>query len=378
MTRLLLVADDLTGALDSAASFCGRFGPIPIHFGMPDSPLGPQAAIDLATRDAAPSIAATRSAAVAPLLAQADVAFKKVDSRLRGPWAVELAAAMRHGGFSMCIMAPAFPAQGRTTVDGRQRVVASDGSVCVEPVDPLQAMREQGLHVVPVRAGQAAEALTLHAPGNGARAPVFLFDASTDEELRAIVREVSARPVASGRILWCGSAGLARGLAPQETPRVPWPELATLAIVGTPHPVSREQVARACLAGAHHHAVKATALADARAFVLRSFESASNVLLTFDLAPAVDAAGARELIEACLAGLLRTLPPPPLLVATGGETLLSICRAVRASRLDVDGEASPGIAHSHVRGGPWSATRVLSKSGGFGPPDWLSAVLRAK
>ena len=60
----------------------------------------------------------------------------------------------------------------------------------------------------------------------------------------------------------------------------------------------------------------------------------------------------------------------------GGRTLLSICRAVGASRLDVDGETSPGIPHSRINGGRWTGTRVLSKSGGFGSPDWLSVILR--
>lgn len=378
MKRLVLVADDLTGALDSAAAFCGRFGPIPVHFGVPDSPAGPHAAIDLATRDADSSTARQRAAAAAPLLAEADLAFRKVDSRLRGPWAVELATQMQREEFAACAMAPAFPAQGRTTVDGRQHVMASDGSACVEPVEPLQAMRELGLHVVPVRAGEAARALREFVPGAAGRAPVFFLDASSDEELRAIVRVMSTCPGGPGSVLWCGSAGLARALAQEETPRIGLPGAPRLVIVGTNHPVSREQVAHAIAGGACHHAITAAALADAEKFVVHSFESGRDVLLTFELEPAITAAQASERIEGCLSRLLPGLPVPPLLVATGGETLLSICRAVQAGRLDVDAEVSPGIPHSRIRGGPWDAVRVLSKSGGFGSPDWLSAILHAE
>jgi len=375
MTSLVLVADDLTGALDSAAAFSGRFGTIPVHLGVPQERLGEHAAIDLATRDSDASTAGRRAAAAAAaaLLAEADIAFKKIDSRLRGPWAAELAATLQAGAFRMCVMAPAFPAQGRITVGGRQYIVASDGSCCIEPVDPLQALRELGVQVVPVRAGEAAEESRAFAAG----APVFLCDASTDEDLRAIVRDMSAQAGGPGGILWCGSAGLAKALAPEETRPAGLPGAPVLAIVGTNHPVSREQAARAIAAGAAHHAVRPAALAEAEGFVLRSFDSDRDVLLTFELEAEISAAQASQQIEACLSRLLATLPAPALLVATGGETLLSICRAVGASRLDVDGEASPGIPHSRASGGRWDGTRVLSKSGGFGSPDWLSALLRA-
>jgi len=377
MTGLVLVADDLTGALDSAAAFSGRFGTIPVHLGLPHAQLGEHAAIDLATRDTDASTAGRRAATAAALLADADIAFKKIDSRLRGPWAVELAATLQAAAFRMCVMAPAFPAQGRRTVGGRQHVVAADGSSCVEPVDPLHALRELGVHVVPVRTGEAAVALNAFVPGVPGSVPVFLCDASTDEDLRVIVRDVSAHGGGPDGVLWCGAAGLAKALAPEGTRSAGLPGTPVLAIVGTNHPVSREQAARAIAAGAAHHAIKPTALTEAEGFVLRAFESRRDVLLTFELEAAVSATQASRQIEACLSRLLPALPAPALLVATGGETLLSICRAVGASRLDVDGEASPGIPHSHASGGRWDGTRVLSKSGGFGSPDWLSAILRA-
>jgi uncharacterized protein YgbK (DUF1537 family) len=48
---------------------------------------------------------------------------------------------------------------------------------------------------------------------------------------------------------------------------------------------------------------------------------------------------------------------------------------VSASHLDVDAEASPGVPHSRIRGGPWDGVEVLSKSGGFGMPSWLAEVV---
>jgi uncharacterized protein YgbK (DUF1537 family) len=178
MTGLCLVADDLTGALDSAVAFCGCLGPIPVHLGAPHAFDGVHAAIDLSTRYAHASVAIERTSRVADRLARADIAFEKIDSRLRGPWAVELATLMRSGVFACCVMAPTFPAQGRFTLNGRQMVRAVEGTLSPEPVDPLETMQALGLRAESVRAADAAA--VFGALNATAAAPaVLLFDAST-------------------------------------------------------------------------------------------------------------------------------------------------------------------------------------------------------
>ena len=52
MMRLHLIADDLTGALDTAAQFIGATGPIPVHWrGLPRSATVSSIAIDSGTRE---------------------------------------------------------------------------------------------------------------------------------------------------------------------------------------------------------------------------------------------------------------------------------------------------------------------------------------
>ena len=60
----------------------------------------PHAAVDLATRDVHPSVAAAITSGVAERLARADIAFKKIDSRLRGNWALELATLIQSDAFA--------------------------------------------------------------------------------------------------------------------------------------------------------------------------------------------------------------------------------------------------------------------------------------
>src|ERR1700733_3416791 len=142
-----LLADDLTGALDTAARFTGRFGPIPVHLGPKVPDISGHAALDLACRDGSQgnAIAATRAAAA---FLNDDLAFKKIDSLLRGHWAAELAVLLATGSYRHCVFAPAFPEQGRVTVQGRQYVVDDHGNIRRLAVDISAALARHGLTMI--------------------------------------------------------------------------------------------------------------------------------------------------------------------------------------------------------------------------------------
>src|SRR5215475_6730113 len=95
MPTLKLLADDLTGALDTSAELVGAFGPMPVVW-------------------------------TATSCSSAGQSFA-IDSRLRGPWVAELEACLATGAWDACILAPAFPHQGRRTFQGRQYVRDVDG-----------------------------------------------------------------------------------------------------------------------------------------------------------------------------------------------------------------------------------------------------------
>jgi len=60
---------------------------------------------------------------------------------------------------------------------------------------------------------------------------------------------------------------------------------------------------------------------------------------------------------------------PILLALTGGETAQAVMRALGASQLEIVGAPASGLALGHlVAEGP-RALPVLTKAGGFGPPD---------
>ncbi|HEY1783072.1 MAG TPA: four-carbon acid sugar kinase family protein [Roseiarcus sp.] len=65
----------------------------------------------------------------------ADLAFKKIDSLLRGHWAAELAEIVKSGMFRRIVLAPAVPAHGRLTQGGLQMLAQpSDDPVLIKDV----------------------------------------------------------------------------------------------------------------------------------------------------------------------------------------------------------------------------------------------------
>src|SRR5580698_6397310 len=130
MKELRLIADDLTGALDTAAHFVTPERAIPVFSAAKMPPLLPGSfAIDIGTRDWAAGAAAQPAARHAVMLHPMEgvIAFKKVDSLLRGHSGLELAAMLKAMPAVRCVIAPAFPFHGRVTRNGVQHVLR-DGS----------------------------------------------------------------------------------------------------------------------------------------------------------------------------------------------------------------------------------------------------------
>jgi D-threonate/D-erythronate kinase len=357
---LRLLADDLTGALDSAAAFGAPDAPLPVAWRSDAVTEAGAFAFDSGTREKPADEAAALVARLAPLLfAGADsLAYKKVDSLLRGSEAEEIDAVLRARPFARVLVAPAFPAQRRTTRDGRQGVLAANGWEAL-PTD-LAARLERLGHAVARRR-----------PGDAVPDGVSVWDADTDADLDAIAAAAGEAP----GILFVGSGGLAAALArrqARETAAAPRLARPLLGLFGTHHPVMLGQ-----LASAAHACVAIRGANDAPRVAARlSAEGAAFV--TLDLSPDIPREAAAARIAAAFAGLVARLDQPGTLVVAGGETLRALCDALGADALGVTGELMPGIPCSRLAGGRWNGTAVVSKSGAFGAPDLLSSILAAE
>ena len=353
---LRLVADDLTGALDSAARLVPALGPIPTFVSDIPDIVPAHVAVDAATRDAGPDIARAAALRLAPLLAGGDPAFCKLDSLLRGHAAIEIAASA--GLFQSVIIAPAFPYQGRVTRGGRQFSRTDSGD-----------WRDTGTDLVGELSAWGWKA-ALCRPGQPVPRGISLWDAETDADLDMIV--ASGRGVA-GTVLWCGTGGLAGALAgrrPVPLPLLPRP---LLALVGSDQPVSRAQLATL---GRRHRQVADATDASAVADLLRDH---GDLAVSAAVPPGLSRAQAERIIVPLFTGLLNGLAlqgmHPGTLFVTGGATLRGLALALGATRLDVDGELVPGVPTSILRGGAWEGQRIVSKSGAFGDTGFLARIM---
>jgi len=327
----LLVADDLTGACDSAVHFAAAGLRVSVPLVPDGAPAEAQVlACSTESRDILPAEAARRIRQFAARLeARAPrIVYKKIDSTLRGNTGVEIVAALAAFGCDAAVINPAFPVMGRIVRGGTLHVTCD---AAFQPVELAAWLRACGGDAsVHVPAGSLASAIR-----SGAR--FISLDAVCDEDLRAL----AAEGLATGkRILWAGSAGLAGALARHldtgaGTHHSPSPSPGpVLFCIGSNHPVTVEQQRRLAENRANH----------------------------FLISTAAD-----------LLRILSTCRPAALFVC-GGDTVSRVCAALGARSIELGREFAPGIPEGILHGGLLDGIPLLTKSGGFGAPDDLIRI----
>jgi 4-hydroxythreonine-4-phosphate dehydrogenase len=323
--------------------------------------------------------------------------FKKLDSTLRGHVAQEIAAVLSvtrelHVAQSIAVVAPAFPAMGRTMVGGKLFVKGV-------PVETTEIWRREALNAsayLPGRLGEHGlktmhvDLHTVHSEkrlsdalaGAKAQYDAVICDAETDEDLRAIV---CAGMTLQTSIVWAGSAGLAAPLAQAmqvgREPRDSTPPSPvhgpTLFVMGSPSQASREQIARLVedreiesvtvpLAALRQGANSAAWVEQTRRLD-RAFFSGRDIVISLE-------SSAQE--DATLSPALAALVSPyasrcDSLVLTGGETARSVLDGLGVAALRLVSEVEPGIPLSVAIVEDSRCLPIITKAGAFGSPHSL-------
>jgi uncharacterized protein YgbK (DUF1537 family) len=387
-----IVADDLTGACDTGALFCGG-GAVGVFVGPPWPGLGPHAAaLDTGSRALAAPDAAARVGAIARTIAgrlRSGRVMKKIDSTMRGAVGAEIDALLDVTGIDTALVCPAFPEQGRVVVDGTLLVDGRPAHLSPLAQDPdypgatsdVAGMLSghtsrpvSSLLLEDVRGAVAGLGRVL----DGRRGHVMVADAETRADLDVLAEAAVPRPA----ILIAGSAGLARscaGVLGLDGEPVPLPRgRGWLFVVGSRHPAARAQLAALAAAG-----VAGAWVGDAEGPRADAVVSALAAGRPAFIATGEEASMAREDAAAALAGLVASVlerSAPDALVVTGGETARALMRSVGAARLDLLGSPGSGLALARLpvpgAGGSSRALDIVTKAGGFGSPDLFLQMLR--
>jgi uncharacterized protein YgbK (DUF1537 family) len=351
---LRLLADDLTGALDTAAQFTALLGPVPVRWDA-DMRGTSSFAMDSATRETSAVVAAAKVSEFASMLVLQPgvLAYKKLDSLLRGHEAVEIDACIRAIRPAHCIIASAFPFQHRFTLEGRQ-YFRSEAGIQMLSTDLAGQLAECGHRISKCR------------PGDSVPSGISIWDAESDLDLAAIA---DAGRAAGGSVLWCGSSGLAGALANSPSPNLAQQPLKrpVLGLFGSNHSVTVAQLGRC---GPVHIRV-ADGGAETVARISHHLQQDGVALASFSFPIGTDAATAAARIADEMARLVENIDPPRTLIVAGGETLRALCIALGARQLDVQGQILPGVPRAIMQGGRFDGVEVISKSGAFGGPTLL-------
>lgn len=332
MQRVLIIADDLTGALDSAAAFARR-GVRTRVATQPDALAATLTQADViavatGTRELSAIDAASVLRSILPTIGSFDgIVVKKIDSRMKGHIAAELAV-LREILPRPILACPAIPVLGRYVEQG-----------CVT--------------------GAGVERPIPVAPTLGC--PATVLDATTQAGLQ------NALPAELNQYLYVGAAGLCEAIAAQLVPSPPLaqtPELdgPLMMAIGSRDPVTLAQIAASgvrvtpapngrvpVLPGADHHLIQ----------IVAGHDTVASALAARDFAD----------------GIVREMRRRPYrtLFACGGETAHAILKALGIRVLDLQGELFPGVPVARC---PGSGLVVVTKSGGFGDAELIRQFMQ--
>ncbi len=403
MKTMLILADDLSGAADCAISCVSAGLSSAVLLGSDiTGAVADVIAIDLDSRALSEAQARKLSAEIAAKAYAGHAGlllYKKFDSTLRGHVGAEIAGCIEASAQPrLAIVAPAFPATGRTTQSGQ---VFIDG-VALQETEVWQRSGMSGsgnLQVMLTEAGLRCALLGLDEVRSEPHALIrtlktrmaqgiqaVLCDAVTDEDLSRLA--AAACTLETAPIL-AGSAGFAQQLAHYlgpgrlnvtERPDLFADDKPVLIAVGSRSSVSRTQARRLIDVNPHildlalpsqllRAGKSAPSWADALRRLQHAAHSNQDVLVSIAMGDDVDIREGPFLAQAFAQLVGEVLPDFGGLIATGGETARALLGQLNANTLHLVRELEPGVTLGETSAP--NALAVVTKAGAFGRPDTL-------
>ncbi|MDR2103353.1 MAG: four-carbon acid sugar kinase family protein [Treponema sp.] len=421
MVMLLVLADDLTGALDTGVQFARGGIPTrvylkPVRGAVPEPGDTEVLVINANTRHCSADGARRIIRSLAYRYRHIPYLYKKTDSTLRGHIGAELEALMDGGNIRRLPFIPAYPLLGRTTWGGVQLLRGIPVDQTETAADALNPIRrsfipaiiaeESALPVRLVPAGAAGweEALAAGAGGADGR-DILVFDCGSSGELGETAGYLRDRELLRGSAGCAGFAGALMEALPFSAPRGMGDvregacreidrTLPLLILSGSRHPLSVQQVKTALAGGITGLPIRGEDLlrkkwlfsAEGKALIGRAAailrEEGIALLGTaaaMGLAGGESPAGKGETHEGparvlgALALEIRRAAGPLHWAVFGGDTLMGLTAAMKFEYIIPVGEIRPGIVFARAEG-PDGGALMAAKSGAFGEPGIIGII----
>ena len=395
--KILILADDLTGANDTAIQFVkqGFSSLVVINADSANADLFASydvISVNCDSRKLNGDEAYSAVYRIAKHFKDASFVYKKVDSVLRGNPGQELSAVMDALDIPLGLAAPSFPANRSVIENGvlsngtDATLVFANGTGKKTKNIPLENTIKKG-------SDEVTAFINSH---EGTQ--VFVADAVTDDDLEIICKASAslAKPHALA-----GSAGLANQLARRLKkagailPKKPAALSPALIIAGTRQSETAAQIDTlretfpaialvrfdVDMAGSGN-----TESAIAKAFdeaSRRMKENPCSCVIAVDsmFRPSTDAYAEGDETSAVICEALGALAEKlmgslkyPMLLTTGGDTTLAVCQRLGVSAIEPLVEICPGIPLGKIVGGHYDGCFIVTKSGRFGNPDSLVEI----
>ena len=423
MLKLAIIADDLTGANDTAVQFAkyGINSCVWLNFAKKDllSETAEVIVFDTDSRDITPSAAYDKVEKVCQNLYHRGVrnVYKKIDSTLRGNLGTEIEAAAAVLNPDIVVIAPAFPQNNRITVGGYHlinQIPVSLTEFARDPKTPVTESRISALLQQQTKCKIGSMPLNVVMQGTGAiqehianslaqGEKWIVFDAVLDEHLQAIAMAVQDY----GNILWGGSAGLAERLlklydwtlcSPRSISRVQGP---VLFVAGSVSQITRRQISF-LLQQSATQLVKLdvpNVLSHKDREITRCITAAKALLAAgrdVVIASAIDVGDVDRAVAAgmhygfnkiqvsdqtavALGVIAADLSKLPLagMVLTGGDTAVHVCRALGVEAIEILDEVAVGMPLGKLIGEDVNGLKVVTKAGAFGDDQAFIQAVQA-
>lgn len=401
MIRLLIIADDFTGALDTGVQFaaCGASTRVITNRNASLADYKSEAevlVVDAETRHLPAAEAYTYVSGIVTQAIELRIPhiFKKTDSALRGNIGAELTALLEASGETQLPFLPAFPQMNRCTVDGVHYIAGVPVAESVFGKDPFEPVTHSKLSdVIALQSTTAVTACSLKDPVPESTG-ILVFDASSVEDLSSRAQQLHEK----GKLhIMAGCAGFGAVLPELLNigtgKALPLPELDPnfLVICGSVNPITvaqcnhaeKEDFLRIRLTpeqklapgywgstqGEQEFQNLQAHLSTHRCRIIDTNDAGSNKP-TSDYAEAnnMTIEDVRQAVSRSIGYLVSRLFPDPdlgTLLVTGGDTLLQCMDYMGIREIEPLGEMDRGVVLSRFSYHGYTRY-VISKSGGFG------------